>query len=614
MDLCMMKPILWALLLCLPPCAAAQNTYVKHIGTTESDFGTSCIPTTDMGSMLTVCGGMPVGGVRFGLVKTDHNGTMQWNKLFVQDNFALPQTVVQTAYGGFVVFGSVANPSVNNQALFLLKTDAQGNVLWSYRLPASTNDRPVGLLACKAGGYISCSVSDYNGMVHPRALLIRHNENGGVVWAKQYQGTYGIQPVAVTELPDGDIAFVSGARFYLTDPFEHMLVTRTDAEGNMRWSSLLGLEYDSEPHDITANASGELYVTGATYRMGHEWDGFLLKMDAQGNRLFNRFYDAGKLMGEIFRCVSVTPQGTVLLLGDMGTFDGRDISLLSVDAQGQTRWAKRYPFSPSFTNYPSDMYNSYNGGTVFTGDVRPPTSIRNALLVRADSLGNIPCSNQPASYTTADDAFWQMSPPVSASAVPPPALEPLPFTHPSNPINEYLVCENPLPVVLNKWHTSDGCPNVCLDFQDTTLNGPTAWLWEFEGATPSSSTQQHPQNICYAQKGTYTVSLTATNAVGTVTQHKKLVILDAECPPPVIPNVLTPNGDGVNDEFLIDQLPVEFTFHIYNRWGEEVFLSSEKNHVWKGRNKLGLPVSDGVYFYSLSTAHKDYHGYIHVFH
>lgn len=610
----MTKPILWALLICLPLCAAGQNTYVKHIGTTESDLGISCIPTADMGTMLALYGGMPGGGVRFALVKTDHNGTMQWNKPFVHDNFALPQTVVQTADGGFVVFGAVAHPSGNGQALFLLKTDAQGNMLWSHRLPASTNDRPVGLLACKAGGYVSCSVSDYNGMVHPRAMLIRYNENGGVVWAKEYRGTYGILPVAVTELPDGDIAFVSSARFYLTDPFEHMLVTRTDPEGNMRWSALLGLEYDDEPHDIAANAYGELYVTGATYRMGHEWDGFLLKLDAQGNRMFNRFYDAGTAMGDIFRCVSVTPQGSVLLLGDMGAFEERDITLLSVDAQGQTRWARRYPFSPNFTNYPCDGYNSYNGGFVFTGDVRPPTSIRNALLVRADSLGNVPCSNQPASYTTYDTPFWLMNPPVSTSAVQLPASEPLPFTHPPVPITEHLVCENPLPVVLNKWNPSDLCPNVCMDFEDTTLNNPTAWLWEFEGATPSTSTQQHPQNICYAQKGTYTVSLTATNAWGTVTQHKKIFVQETECPPPVIPNVFSPNGDGVNDEFLIDQLPVEFTFHIYNRWGEVVFSSSEKSHVWKGKNKLGLPVSDGVYFYSLSTLDKDYHGFIHVFH
>lgn len=617
-----MKPILWASLLCIALRLPAQNTYVKTVGTTQSDFGTSCIATSDMGSALTVCGGMPgVSGVQFGLVKADHNGSIQWSKLFVHGTFALPQTLVRAVDGGFVLFGSVVHPSGGsspagpNKALFLLKTDSQGNVLWSYRLPASDNDRPVGLLACKSGGFLSCSIANYNNVSgqYPGAQLIRYDNDGNRLWTKRYQGPLGLSPASLTELPDGDIAFVCSAKFFLSDPFPHVLVIRTDTEGNMRWSSFLGLEYDDEPYDITANAFGELYVSGATYRMGHEWDGFLLKLDAEGKRVFNRFYDAGTSMGELFRSVLVTPQGSVLLLGDMGAFEERDITLLSVSDQGQAQWAKRYPFSPSFTNYPSDMYGSYNGGVVFTGDVRPPASLRNAALVRTDSLGNVPCHNELASYTLYDIAFWQTNPAVSVFPLPLPAVDSLVFTHPLQPIMESLVCENPQPVVLNNWYASDVCPNVCMDFKDSTLNGPTAWLWEFEGAMPSSSTQQHPQNICYAEKGTYTVSLTATNALGTVTRHKKIVIHEPDCPPPVVPNVFTPNGDGVNDDFLIDQLPDEFTFHIYNRWGEVVFLASEKSQVWNGKNRLGLPVSDGVYFYSLNAYDKDYHGFIHVF-
>lgn len=615
MHFCVMKPILWTLLLGLPLSLAAQNTYYKTVGNSDSDFGTSCIPTADMGSLLSVCGGMSGGmGVQFALVKTDHNGTKQWDKVFRNDSFAYAQTVVPATDGGYAVLGSVSHPTEGYQALFMLKTDAQGNEEWSYRLPASLNDRPVGLLACKAGGYLSCSVANYNSVngQYPQALLIRYDEAGTILWARQYAGPYGVEPQAVTELPDGDIAFVSTAKFSLADPFAHTLVTRTDAQGNPKWNRFFAMEFGEEPHDITANAKGELYVTGATYRMGYEWDGFLLKLDTDGQRVFSTLYDAGSLQGEMFRCVTLTPQGSVLLLGDMGTFNERDINLMSLNDEGQMQWVKRYPFSPMFVNYALDMYTSYNGGIVFTGDVRPPAALRDAALVRTDSLGNLPCYNETAVYTRFDVPFAQSPQTLSVSEPVMPAPDSITFTHPLPPIIEKPGCENPLPVVLNKWAPASMCPQVCMDFTDSTLNHPTDWVWTFEGAEPSVSTQQHPKNVCYKEAGTYSVSLTATNAQGTVTQYKKIVIHDTQCPPPIIPNIFTPNGDGLNDEFLIGQLPDEFVFRIYNRWGEEVFLSSEKEKLWKGKNKLGLPVTDGVYFYRLETDDEDYHGFIHV--
>jgi gliding motility-associated-like protein len=63
-----------------------------------------------------------------------------------------------------------------------------------------------------------------------------------------------------------------------------------------------------------------------------------------------------------------------------------------------------------------------------------------------------------------------------------------------------------------------------------------------------------------------------------------------------IPNVFTPNGDGINDEFSILNLETyeESLLSIYNRWGEKVFDSSDKNVKWDAKNE-----PDGLYFYNL---------------
>lgn len=59
-----------------------------------------------------------------------------------------------------------------------------------------------------------------------------------------------------------------------------------------------------------------------------------------------------------------------------------------------------------------------------------------------------------------------------------------------------------------------------IDFTDLSLNNPTSWEWNFEGATPATSNSQNPTGIQYTSPGTFTVSLTATNSIGSDTKTK----------------------------------------------------------------------------------------------
>ena len=66
-----------------------------------------------------------------------------------------------------------------------------------------------------------------------------------------------------------------------------------------------------------------------------------------------------------------------------------------------------------------------------------------------------------------------------------------------------------------------------------------------------------------------------------------------------IANVFTPNGDGINECFSIDSPNTikNINFYIFNRWGTEVFFTSNPEGCWDGKNENGKPVSDGAYFY-----------------
>ncbi len=77
-----------------------------------------------------------------------------------------------------------------------------------------------------------------------------------------------------------------------------------------------------------------------------------------------------------------------------------------------------------------------------------------------------------------------------------------------------------------------------------------------------------------------------------------------------IPNVFTPNGDNHNDTFFIRNLPdnSKTTITITNRWGNEVFSSSDyKDHWWNGGAE-----SDGVYYYRLAIGSQVLNGWVEI--
>jgi gliding motility-associated-like protein len=63
-----------------------------------------------------------------------------------------------------------------------------------------------------------------------------------------------------------------------------------------------------------------------------------------------------------------------------------------------------------------------------------------------------------------------------------------------------------------------------------------------------------------------------------------------------IPNIFTPNDDGVNDGFFIRNLPAAggSKLVITSRWGKEIYRSENYDNTWKGDG-----AADGIYFYQL---------------
>jgi gliding motility-associated-like protein len=72
----------------------------------------------------------------------------------------------------------------------------------------------------------------------------------------------------------------------------------------------------------------------------------------------------------------------------------------------------------------------------------------------------------------------------------------------------------------------------------------------------------------------------------------------------LIPNVFSPNGDGINDMFYIPGVcPYEkYSLQIFDRWGTLMFTSTQRNNGWDGKTTAGEEAPDGVYYFIVKIA------------
>jgi PKD repeat protein len=140
------------------------------------------------------------------------------------------------------------------------------------------------------------------------------------------------------------------------------------------------------------------------------------------------------------------------------------------------------------------------------------------------------------------------------------------------------------------------------------------WSWDFgDFSTGSGQIASHG----YATQGTYPITLYASDLIGCVTEIDTLVTTKGgkTLDDIVIPNVISPNGDNLNDVITFDPEFEEcspYVFSVYNRWGIKVFETENYGPLFGGNNLSDNALTPGTYFIVIRSEPLDYSGTITV--
>ena len=141
----------------------------------------------------------------------------------------------------------------------------------------------------------------------------------------------------------------------------------------------------------------------------------------------------------------------------------------------------------------------------------------------------------------------------------------------------------------------------------------TIWAWNFGDINSDENYAVVPNpSHTYSLQGSYTVFLMVETAHGCTDSTSREVIIKPDFTF-YIPNVFTPDADGINDFFQASGTNIaEYEMYIYNRWGELLFKTDDINYPWDGiRPDSGEAYMQDVYAYRIYA--RDMNGKRHYY-
>ena len=169
---------------------------------------------------------------------------------------------------------------------------------------------------------------------------------------------------------------------------------------------------------------------------------------------------------------------------------------------------------------------------------------------------------------------------------------------------DYIVVGGTAPVADFTANTTTIMQGDAVNFTDLSLGDPTEWQWEFEGGTPNISTDQNPQSIVYNEGGSFNVTLTVTNDVGTDTKLVEDYILvdwvGIDDFKSMDDFVVYPNPGSGKFVLKFASSDKNIAIDVTNAKGKNIY--SDKDNIVKDNFVLDLSAQpEGIYFIAIRS-------------
>ncbi|NQV18876.1 MAG: T9SS type A sorting domain-containing protein [Armatimonadetes bacterium] len=264
-----------------------DTLWTRTFGGTGIDRAESVKETTDGGYIVAGnTGSFGAGGKDVYLIKTDVNGDMLWTKTFGAIDDEEGHSVILTIDEGYVIAGITESFGAGGRDVYLIKTNANGDTLWTSTHGGINDDRGYAVQQCNDGGYIIAGDTKSSGAGLSDFFLVKTDSNGGTSWTTAYGGSSIDIGYSLQQDSDGGYIIAGSTQSFNVGYFDIYLV-KTDAIGDTLWTRTYGSFDYEHGRSVQLTTDGNYVVAGWTFSYGPGITAFwLLKIAGEGTSFY----------------------------------------------------------------------------------------------------------------------------------------------------------------------------------------------------------------------------------------------------------------------------------------------------------------------------------------
>ena len=548
----------------------------KNYGLSSADdFGRIVIESND-GTLVSAgyTGSYGNGGFDIWLIKTDADGNVLWNKTYggLGDDYAY--SLKQTDDGGFIIGGATNSFGAGGLDYYLIKTDSFGDSLWT-RTFGESNDDICWSLAITTDGYLLAGGINMQPN-HPDIWLVKTDFIGNKIWTKSY-GT-GADEIA--------------------------------------WS--------------VENTTDKGYIIASHYP-SNVYDGWLLKINSLGDTVWTKTY--GTDLGDIFQYSTQTIDGGYIVVGRFGNHTSGyigDVWLLKTDSLGNTEWERTYDYQNDY-DIGYSVQQTIDGGYIVCGSAIVDGGASFGWIIRTNDLGDTLWTQEVHSYvkssvlSSINTTLYSVIQSSNGDYVVVGNQPILPVSDHAQQVMLLRITSDIIPVELTTFNATVTQNSVSLIWQTATETNNSGFEiernemsnvkgqtdWQVVGFIPGFGTTTEPKSYSYVDEnlsaGNYQYRLKQIDFDGSFEYFPNAFGIEVEITSPtefsLEQNYPNPFNPSTNIKYTISSRQF-VTLKIFNSLGEEIETLVNEFQDAGVHSKLYIVNStlpSGVYYYQLKA-------------
>ena len=225
-----------------------NRTYVGLNADVEGS-SSPLVKTSDGGYALAGYTVSVAGDTDFCLIKTDDLGNVEWNRTYGGSEDESAFSVVATSDGCYALAGETESFGAGSEDVWLVKTNASGYMEWNRTYGGIYEDIVHSVVEVSGGGYAIAGMTTSFSVAGDDVWLVKTNAYGNVEWNRTYGG-YGNQ-VAYSLIVTSDGRYTLAGYTSSSDPYgADFLLVKTDEGGNLLWNQTYGKQSSSPLSNI----------------------------------------------------------------------------------------------------------------------------------------------------------------------------------------------------------------------------------------------------------------------------------------------------------------------------------------------------------------------------